>query len=79
MRERGIDLTGAGVRLEQQVSYMSRNNPSPRIVAEINQSLKRAYCEASKQDLPPRFETLLQQLRAQHAPTHTSKVDADEQ
>lgn len=41
--------------------------PSPDVTAYIDQNLKRVFADLEKEDVPERFQALLDQLQAQDA------------
>jgi hypothetical protein len=44
---------------------MTRPEQDPKLTAQIDATLRRAFRETSDEDLPPRFKELLTRLRAQ--------------
>ncbi len=54
--------------LSASVSRMPTRKSSEEVFGEIDESLRRAYQQVLKEDLPERFSELLERLRAARRP-----------
>lgn len=54
---------------QRYILAMTRDDkkPSPDVTAYIDQNLKRVFADLEKEDVPERFQALLDQLQAQDA------------